>query len=113
MTGTMSADHLIIFCTCPDKDTAEKIARLLVESNKAACVSILPNMTSLYKWEGKIESAKEHLLMIKTHKDCYPSIETALRHHHPYDVPEVIAVPVEYGLPEYLHWINSCHSSKK
>ena len=112
MTCNMPANHLIIFCTCPEKDTAEKIARLLVEGNIAVCVNILPGITSLYKWEGKIESAQEHLLLIKTHKDHYPAIETALRNHHPYDLPEIIAVPIEHGLPEYLHWIDSCHSLK-
>lgn len=113
MTANMPADHLIIFCTCPDKDTAEKIARLLVETNIAACVNILPGMTSLYKWEGKIESAQEHLLLIKAHKEHYQTIESTLRTHHPYDLPEIIAAPIERGLPEYLHWIDSCHSSKK
>ncbi|MCF7965226.1 MAG: divalent-cation tolerance protein CutA [Methylobacter tundripaludum] len=108
----MPANHQIIFCTCPDKDTAEKIARLLVADNKAACVNILPGITSVYSWEGRIESAQEHLLLIKAHKDRYQAIETALRDNHPYELPEIIAVPIERGLPEYLHWIDSCHFSK-
>ncbi|PPK72822.1 divalent cation tolerance protein [Methylobacter tundripaludum] len=112
MTRNMPANHQIIFCTCPDKDTAEKIARLLVADNKAACVNILPGITSVYSWEGRIESAQEHLLLIKAHKDRYQAIETALRDNHPYELPEIIAVPIERGLPEYLHWIDSCHSSK-
>lgn len=108
----MPANHQIIFCTCPDKDTAEKIARLLVANNEAACVNILPGMTSIYTWKEQIESAQEHLLLIKAHKDRYQAIETTLRHHHPYELPEIIAIPIERGLPEYLNWIDSCHSLK-
>jgi periplasmic divalent cation tolerance protein len=108
----MPVNHLIIFCTCPNKDIAEQIARLLVTSNKAACVNILPGITSIYQWEGQIESAEEYLLLIKTHKNNYPAIETDLRNHHPYKLPEIIAVPIEHGLPEYLHWIDSCSSLK-
>ena len=112
MTCNMAANHQIIFCTCPDKDTAEKLARLLIDNDKAACVNILPGITSIYTWEGQIESADEHLLLIKAHKDHYQAIETALLDHHPYDIPEIIAVPIERGLPEYLHWIDSCLSVK-
>lgn len=112
MTCNMPANHQIILCTCPDKDIAEKLARLLVASNKAACVNILPGITSVYTWKCQIESAQEHLLLIKAHKDQYQAIETALRDHHPYELPEIIAVPIDRGLPEYLHWIDSCHSSK-
>lgn len=108
----MTANHQIIFCTCPDNDTAEKIARLLVETNKAACVNILPGIRSFYTWKGQVESAMEHLLLIKAHKDHYQSIETTIRDHHPYELPEIIALAIERGLPEYLHWIDSCHSLK-
>lgn len=75
-------------------------------------MNILPGITSVYSWEGRIESAQEHLLLIKAHKDRYQAIETALRDNHPYELPEIIAVPIERGLPEYLHWIDSCHFSK-
>ena len=100
------------FCTCPDKETAEKIARLLVESSLAACVNILPNLTSVYSWQGQIESAEEHLLIIKSHQAAYKAIETAIQSQHPYELPEIIAVCVEQGLPEYINWIHSCHASK-
>ncbi len=112
MIHNMPVNHLIIFCTCPDKDTAEKIARLLVANNKVACVNILPGITSIYTWKGQVESAEEYLLLIKAHKDHYQAIETALRDHHPYELPEIIAVPIERGLPEYLQWIDSCLSLK-
>ena len=106
----MPTHYQIILCTCPDKDTAEKLARLLVTGKLAACVNILPGITSIYLWHEQIESAQEHLLLIKADKIYYQAIETTIKEHHPYELPEIIAVPIESGLPEYLHWINSCHS---
>ena len=103
---------IVTFCTCPNKEVAEKIARLLVENRLAACVNILPNVMSIYTWNGKVESADEHLLIIKSSAQSYQDIETAIRSHHPYELPEIIAVPVELGLPEYINWINTCHDSK-
>lgn len=108
----MPTCHQIILCTCPDQDTAENIARLLVSDRLAACVNILPGILSVYTWQGQVESAQEHLLLIKSSKDHYQALEAAIRDHHPYEIPEIIAVPVEAGLPEYLHWIDSCLSSK-
>ena len=106
----MPTHYQITLCTCPDKDTAEKIAHLLVNDKLAACVNILPGMTSVYRWHEQVESAQEHLLLIKANKSSYQAIETAIKKHHPYELPEIIAVAVENGLPEYLHWIDSCHS---
>ena len=106
----MSTCYQIILCTCPDKNTAENIARLLVKDKLAACVNILPGITSIYTWSEQIESAQEHLLLIKANKTCYQAIETTIKKHHPYELPEIIAVPIESGLPEYLHWSDSCHS---
>ncbi len=105
------AQVIVTFCTCPDKATAEKIAQLLVEAKLAACVNILPSITSIYSWKGQIESAEEHLLMIKSPQASYNAIETAIRDHHPYELPEIIAVTVGQGLPEYINWIHSCHVS--
>ncbi|GAB6142413.1 divalent-cation tolerance protein CutA [Methylosoma difficile] len=107
----MSVDFEMVFCTCPDKDSAKKLARLLVEKNLAACVNILPGMTSVYEWEGKIEMVQEHLLLIKSSRENYRMIEATLFKQHPYEIPEIIAVPIERGLPEYLDWINTCLSS--
>ena len=104
--------YQIILCTCPDKDTAEMLARLLITGKLAACVNILPGITSIYLWQDLIESANDHLLLIKANKTCYQAIEELLKQHHPYELPEIIAVPIENGLPEYLHWIDSCHSYK-
>ncbi|MGR8997795.1 MAG: divalent-cation tolerance protein CutA [Gammaproteobacteria bacterium] len=106
----MSTCYQIILCTCPDKDTAENIARLLVKDKLAACVNILPGITSVYTWREHIESAQEHLLLIKANKSFYQAIEAAIIKQHPYELPEIIAVPIENGFPEYLLWIDSCHS---
>ncbi len=105
----MPTQYQITLCTCPDKDTAEKIAQLLVNDKLAACVNILPGITSVYRWHEQVESAQEHLLLIKANKSRYQAIETAIKKHHPYELPEIIAVPIKNGLPEYLHWIDSCH----
>ena len=106
----MPIRHQIILCTCPDKATAEKIAHCLVNDKLAACVNILPGITSIYRWHEQIETAQEHLLLIKANKTSYQAIEKTIIKHHPYELPEIIAVPIENGLPEYLHWIDSCHS---
>jgi periplasmic divalent cation tolerance protein len=108
----MPTQYQIILCTCPDKDTAEKIAGLLITGKLAACVNILPGISSVYLWHEQIESAQEQLLLIKTNKTGYQAIEQTIKIHHPYELPEIIAVPIENGLPEYLHWIDSCHSYK-
>ena len=105
----MPTAYQIILCTCPDKDTAEKIAGLLIEARLAACVNIMPNITSVYRWQGQLEYAEEQLLLIKTRQDAYPLLEAMIKKHHPYQIPEIIAVPIERGLPDYLHWIDSCH----
>ena len=106
----MPTYHQIILCTCPDKNTAENIARLLVKDKLAACVNILPGITSIYTWQEQIESAQEHLLLIKANKTAFQAIAASIKVQHPYELPEIIAVPIENGLPEYLHWIDSCHS---
>lgn len=108
----MSVCHQLILCTCPDQESAEKIARHLIASNLAACVNILPGILSIYSWQGQIESAQEQLLLIKANKDHYAGIESAITALHAYEVPEIIAVAIENGLPEYLNWIDLCHASK-
>ena len=98
----------LILCTCPDQNSAEMLARLLIEANLAACVNVMPGLTSIYAWQGEIETAQEHLLLIKTHKDRYAAVETALKNAHPYQLPEIIAVTIDQGFPEYLQWIDTC-----
>ncbi len=102
--------YQVILCTFPDSDLARQCAHALIERQLAACVNILPSITSIYAWEGKIETAQEHLLLIKIPEQNYVIIEDFIKQHHPYDVPEIIALPIERGLPDYLQWItSSCH----
>lgn len=98
----------LILCTCPDRESSEKIARHVVESRLAACVNILPGLTSVFFWQDRLETTEEHLLLIKSQRACYPALERAIRALHPYEIPEIIALPVERGLPDYLTWIDSC-----
>lgn len=97
--------YLLIYCTCPDQPTAEQLARQLVENQLAACVNIFPSLTSIYRWQNQIETANELLLLIKTRADKYSALETWIKNHHPYEVPEIIATPIIQGLPSYLDWI--------
>ena len=98
-------DFQIVFSTVPDRDTGLKMAEKLVEYKLAACVSLLPGLVSTYFWQDKIQRDEECLLMCKTLTADYPTMETALRDMHPYELPEIIAVPLSNGLPEYLNWI--------
>jgi len=100
--------YQIILCTCPNNETAETIARQLVESQLAACVNILPSVTSIYQWQGEIETAQEHLLLIKSRNDKYPELENRIQSLHPYELPEIVSVPIDQALPDYLKWIDTC-----
>ncbi len=104
----MPTPYQMIFCTCPDFDTANRIARHLVTARLAACINILPAVTSVYEWQGEIETAQEQLLLIKSSQPHYAKIEAEIKTLHPYEVPEIIALNIEKGLPAYLKWINSC-----
>ena len=96
---------LLVLTNLPDADSAGGLARLLVESRFAACVNQLPVVRSTYQWQGKLEVAEEVPLLIKTTVGRYPEVEQAIRIAHPYDVPEIIALPVVQGLPDYLAWV--------
>ena len=103
----MANDFCLVLCTCPDADSAGKLAHALVESRLAACVNIVPGMTSVYGWQDQIETAQEHLLLIKTARaaETFVKLETLIKAHHPYEVPEIIAIPIEQGSADYLAWI--------
>lgn len=107
----MASKQQLILCTCPTNNIAEKLARLLIAEHLAACVNIVPSITSVYYWQGQIETAQEQLLLIKANQTAYAAIETLLITQHPYELPEIIAVAIERGLPDYLNWIDSCHAS--
>lgn len=96
----------IVFNTCPDEETAERIANALLDQRLAACINIVPGLRSIYNWKGKRENGTEVLLMIKSPTRIYAELETVLRGMHPYKLPEIIAVPISAGLPAYLEWIS-------
>lgn len=98
---------VIVLCTFPDIEQARQIGAALVERQVAACVNLLPGVESIYRWEGKVEQAAEVLGIIKTTR--YAELEVAIRELHPYDVPEVLALPVAAGAENYLRWVSqSC-----
>ena len=98
-------ETLLVLTCLPDAESARRLAEHLVESRLAACVNLLASCRSVYRWEGKIENAEEVPLLIKTRADRYAALETAIRARHPYELPEIIAVPVTSGLPGYLAWV--------
>lgn len=102
----MTDSYMVVFNTCPDRATADALARALVELNLAACVSIVPGIRSVYRWQGKIETGEEQLLMIKTRGARYHDLERELRARHPYEVPEIVALPIAHGFAPYLAWID-------
>lgn len=101
------SDVLLVISNAPDRASAERIAEALVASHAAACVNILAECSSIYRWEGKIEHASEVPLLIKTTAATYPRLEAELRKLHPYAVPEIIAIPIGAGLPAYLDWVKT------
>ena len=96
---------LLVFTNLPDRAAAERLADALVEQRVAACVNILAPCRSVYRWKGAVESAEEIPLFAKTTRDRYSLLERVVRELHPYELPEIIAVPVERGLPAYLDWV--------
>jgi periplasmic divalent cation tolerance protein len=100
-------DILLVVTHLPDHDAALALARTLVERRLAACVNVLGTAMSIYRWKGALETAPEVPLLIKTHAPLYARVEATIRELHPYELPEIIAVPVERGLPKYLEWVVS------
>ena len=95
---------LLVFVTCPP-DAADALASALVESGAAACVNLLPAVRSIYRWRSAIERSDESLLLIKTDTKHYAALQGSVREHHPYELPEIVAVNIAQGLPEYLKWV--------
>lgn len=97
--------NYLVLSTIDDAEAAEEIARKLVDERLAACVNIIPEITSIYKWKGNLERSVERLLLVKTAEDQVSELTTRLIELHPYDVPEVIAFPIDQGHPPYLEWL--------
>ena len=101
----MAGAAILILTQMPNRASAQTLARYLVESRLAACVSIGAPVESLYHWRGQIETAEEVPVAVKTRADRYAAVEAAIREQHPYELPEILAVPVVHGLGPYLDWI--------
>ena len=99
---------LVCFCTCPDGDTAQRIADALVVERLAACVNVLPGLRSVYRWQGAIERADEVMLIIKTVRERLEQVSARVALLHPNELPEVIAVEIAGGLAAYLDWVAEC-----
>jgi len=98
-------EPLLVITNCPDEQSANAIALATVDERLAACVNILPRIQSVYRWQGKVESATEVPLFFKSTAANYPALEARIRQLHPYELPEIIALPVSHGLPAYLNWM--------
>jgi periplasmic divalent cation tolerance protein len=104
---------LVCFCTCPDTDTAQRIADALVEERLAACVNVLPGVRSVYRWKGAIECSDEVLLLVKTVAAQLEALSARIATLHPYELPEVIAVEASGGLGAYLDWVAECSTEDR
>jgi periplasmic divalent cation tolerance protein len=103
------SEYIVVLCTLDDREKAEKFAYNLVCEKLCACVNILPGVKSIYEWQDKIEQSEEVLMLIKTKKELFDELKETIIRHHPYDVPEIIALDVTHGNEEYLKWIDeSC-----
>jgi len=107
MESSFADEAILVLTQMPDQDKARALARSLVESRLAACVNVGAPVESLYHWRGQIETATEVPVMIKTRRTRYPALEAIIRAQHPYELPEIIAVPVSDGLAPYLQWITA------
>jgi periplasmic divalent cation tolerance protein len=96
---------ILVLTNLPDRAAAERLGEMLIEKQLAACVNILAPCRSVYRWKGAVQHDEEHPMLIKTTAERYQALQQAIREGHPYELPEIIAVPVERGLPEYLRWV--------
>ncbi len=103
----MAIHYQIVLTTCPELSSARAIATAVVEQRLAACVNIVPGIESIYRWQGQLEHDNELLLIIKTDSASYAALERAIQALHPAELPEIIAVPLNAGLPAYLDWITA------
>lgn len=100
-------EMLMVFTTFANEDDAARVVRVLVEERLAACGTMLPGARSLYRWEGRVEDAREVMTVLKTRKQDWPALMSRLHELHPYDTPECVAVRIASGAPKYLAWLES------
>ena len=99
-------DKIVVFTTCGSEEEARRLAAALIEKRLAACVNITAPVTSVYRWKGKIEESQEWMLMIKSRRERFEALRIALEAAHSYELPEVLALPVVEGSPNYLAWVD-------
>ncbi|MEC5321206.1 divalent cation tolerance protein CutA [Brenneria populi subsp. brevivirga] len=107
MSDRPACDAVVILCTAPDEPCAQRLAASLLETRLAACVTLLPGARSLYYWEGKLEQQSEVQMLIKSDISHQQALLTHLKRHHPYQTPELLALPVLHGDSDYLTWLNA------
>jgi len=98
-------DKIVILSTCANEEEAARLARALVEARVAACVNIVPSVRSVYRWKGAVEDAAECLLIIKSSRSLFDALRAVLEKLHPYELPEIVALPIVEGSPNYLNWL--------
>ena len=101
----MESQPLVVYCTSPDQTTAERIPEAPVAGRLAACANVVPGLISIYRWQGQVRREAELLLIIKTRGVVYSLLEARIRELHPYEVPEIVALPIQAGAAEYLGWL--------
>lgn len=99
-------EYCLVISTCPDEGVAKSIASGIIDAHLAACINILPKVVSVYEWQGKKEQSDETMLLIKANREQYAALQAFIVSKHPYELPEVIAVPICDGLPDYLAWLS-------
>jgi periplasmic divalent cation tolerance protein len=104
---------LLVFTNLPERAAAERLADALVAKRLAACINILAPCRSVYRWQGAVQHEEEHPVLIKTTRAAYAELEAEIRAHHPYELPEIVAVPIERGMPAYLDWVAAQTASSR
>ncbi len=107
MTEAKKAEHIVVFITAADEEEAGLISRVLLKQRKAACINIVPGISSLFWWQGRIDSAQESLLVVKTKASMLDEITQLVKEIHSNDVPEIIALPIVGGNQDYLEWVDN------
>ena len=102
-----ASEVIVVFMTAGNRDEASRLAEILIDEQLAACVQILPEMESIYRWQGKVERQAEVLIIAKTTQPLFPKLEARIREAHSYETPEIVAIPLTAGSAPYLSWLNS------
>ncbi len=109
----MSENFQLVVTTCPTAESAQNIAKLLIEKQLAACVNVIPGVHSYYEWKGSLENTTEYMVMIKTRSDRFNELQMMITSAHPYELPEIISVPITAGSQAYLAWLDAQVSKSK